>query len=502
MKKFVISFAILVVLFLITFNHFNKVFASKNHFVNTTEDFKILAKKTDIDIIFYGSSHAYTAYNPHIINEKCNVISYNLGSDGLRLSLTDLVLEESLKYTKPKLVILEVYGGSLTFPSTDKAKGYQLRALDFVSNFNFSKYSEISKIYNKSEYLGVLFPLFRNHKEWSSVDFFSYDKREEIDTDKGLYYSGFLGYNNIISKSKGRLKYKNFTKQKIKRDSTKTMLSNSSKKELLDFIEIANKNNIKVLIISSPDLRSNYNYYNLFDELNMFCNQLDIPFLNLNEYYKELNLNLDDFKDPGHLNIVGSVKASNFLANYINSNYTFDDRSNEQVWLNEIETLKDNTFLKKHIKLANSFPIQNQEELVISILKQGNSLKKRHEFLNGLPINGLTLFSNNKNDFVIFECEEGFNKEILDDKAFGIHKVVFEKDFELRPERFKKKNSNFISDKSYVDFITYNGKQYILLTFQKNTQIKEFKTIKLFLVNKDEFNGIIGKKLIIKELNF
>ncbi|WP_197503544.1 hypothetical protein, partial [Bizionia sp. APA-3] len=126
-----------------------------------------------------------------------------------------------------------------------------------------------------------------------------------------------------------------------------------------------------------------------------------------------------------------------------NSNYTFDDRSNEQVWLNEIETLKDNTFLKKHIKLANSFPIQNQEELVISILKQGNSLKKRHEFLNGLPINGLTLFSNNKNDFVIFECEEGFNKEILDDKAFGIHKVVFEKDFELRPERFKKEKLKF-----------------------------------------------------------
>src|SRR5690606_932365 len=160
--------------------------------------------------------------------------------------------------------------------------------------------------YNKSEYLGVLFPLFRNHKEWSSVDFFSYDKREEIDTDKGLYSSGFLGYNNIINKSKGRLKYKNFTKQKIKRDSTKTMLSNSSKKELIEYIVIDNKYNIKILIFSSPDFRSNYNYYNLFDELNMFCNQLDIPFLNLNEYYKELNLILDDFKDPGHLNIVGS----------------------------------------------------------------------------------------------------------------------------------------------------------------------------------------------------
>src|SRR5690606_23974374 len=98
------------------------------------------------------------AYNPLVIDKICKTNSFNIGSDGLRMSLTDLVLEETLKYTTPKLIVLEVYQGSLSLPETETAKGYQLRALDFIPNYSLEKYKKTKKLYNQSEYLSVLFP--------------------------------------------------------------------------------------------------------------------------------------------------------------------------------------------------------------------------------------------------------------------------------------------------------------------------------------------------------
>src|SRR5690554_2110416 len=148
MKKRIASIVVLIIFIIVGFIYLNKAFASTHYFVNTTEDFKALAKKTNIDVIFYGSSHVYTAYNPLIFNKINSILSFNLGSDALRVTVTDLVLEESLKYTKPKIVVLEVYTASLIYPESESGKGFQLRALDFVSNTSFSKMKKVKEIYN------------------------------------------------------------------------------------------------------------------------------------------------------------------------------------------------------------------------------------------------------------------------------------------------------------------------------------------------------------------
>src|SRR5690606_553524 len=139
--------------------------------VNTTEDFKELAKKTNIDIVFFGSSHIYTAFNPLVINKNCDLISYNLASDALLLPITDLVLNESLKYTKPKLIVLEIYSAGFANPITKSQKGHQLRALDFVSNFSIEKIYRVGKLYENNEFLGAFSPLIRNHNEWNNVNY-------------------------------------------------------------------------------------------------------------------------------------------------------------------------------------------------------------------------------------------------------------------------------------------------------------------------------------------
>src|SRR5690606_12566507 len=131
-------------LFIIGFIYLNKVFITQNHFNNTTSEFERLSKETNIDLIFYGSSHVYTAYNPLIFNDINKTISYNLGSDALKMEFTDLVFIESIKETKPKLVVLELYPASFSeLKGNEMDKGFQLRALDFSSNLSIKKFKKV-----------------------------------------------------------------------------------------------------------------------------------------------------------------------------------------------------------------------------------------------------------------------------------------------------------------------------------------------------------------------
>ncbi|MFK5982773.1 MAG: hypothetical protein QM499_07660, partial [Flavobacteriaceae bacterium] len=66
MKQRIFSILGFLILFVGMFIYLNKLFTSSNHYNNTFEDFTELANKTNIDLIFYGSSHSYTAYNPLI----------------------------------------------------------------------------------------------------------------------------------------------------------------------------------------------------------------------------------------------------------------------------------------------------------------------------------------------------------------------------------------------------------------------------------------------------
>lgn len=349
MKKLIVRILGVFVFCCIVFMLLNKLFVSKHYYINTTEEFKSFTKQKELDIVFYGSSHTFQTFNPLIIDQECKTNSFNLGSDGLKMRFTDLVLRESLKHTKPKLIVLEVYRGSLTEAKTKKAKGYQLRALDFASNLSWAKLKKVSNNYRLNEIPSVLSPLVRNHSNWYNIDYFNFDRKISVNSKNTYFYRGFVGSTKVI-KGKQRERFKKFKSKKIVRNPKKKMISNISKEDIIGFIDIAKKNGIEVLLVSSPDLRARYNNYVFFDELDQICKDQDVHFLNLNDFYKEIKLNLNDFRDPGHLNVVGTSKTTRFLAKYINKNYSFKDRSNEEGWKEKSNEVKK---MKRYINLVN-----------------------------------------------------------------------------------------------------------------------------------------------------
>jgi len=473
MKKRIISIITFLVLFIVSFIYLNKVFITPNNFINSTEDFKELAKKTNIDVLFYGSSHVYTAYNPLVINEKCNTVSFNLGSDSQLLKLTDLVLEESLKYTSPKLLVLEVYNGTLNMSLTKAVKGHQLRALYFVSNYSKNKLQKIYSIYNNTEILDVYSPLFRNHSKWNKKKYSDLKRRTLFKKNEAYYYQGYLGFLDVI-REQGN-KFKKFKEVKTNTDTTITYFKKNQKKNIINFVTQAKKKEIKVLMVTSPDIRLPYSNYHLYDELKTFCDSLEISYLNLNNHYTEMDLLMSDFRDPAHLNMYGSTKASAFLSNYINKKFSLPNRSSDDIWISNNNKYKD--FMNRYYSKVDGVFFKPLK------LKMTDAL-----IANDIKIS-------RKNNTYSFTLNfEDFN-DLLNGYKLEIQLYPQEYYFDSRSEKSILKGWKF--DKKTHSLL--NETQNIKFDFETN--IKHLRKIKIFLYKPGK-RGIIGIPIILEDIIF
>ena len=75
---------------------------------STYSDFYDLKKNT-VDVLFLGSSHAASSFNPQVIYDSYGITSYNLGCEQQSIFMSYYWLKEALKYQSPSLVVLETY---------------------------------------------------------------------------------------------------------------------------------------------------------------------------------------------------------------------------------------------------------------------------------------------------------------------------------------------------------------------------------------------------------
>ncbi len=468
------SLLVAIVIFLAAFKYLNLVFASGHHYKNSTINFSTLADTTNIDLLFMGSSQAYTAYNPAIFDYDLKTLSFNLGADGLRIHITELVLGHALKKTNPKLIVLELYPGSASIPVTDRAKGYQLRALDFVPNTSLKKFSKIGEFYNKSEYLGALFPVLRRHDRWHDVKYMNLSRTRQFDEFSNYYNKGFLG-SQLVLDSINQTRYADFKTRKPVFDSVAKNWTSTVEKSLSRIYDLAKSNNAELLVVSSPDIRAKSAKYAFFKKLDVFCKKMGINYVNLNDYYDELKINLTDFKDPAHLNTRGAEKVSRFLSSYIKSNYNLPDRSNEPMW---------DVITKEH-KFFYSL-ISGHVEIFQGELEQ--------EMFNGLRGQQVKIWRDKDGVKIRVRFKDSAVLNQIKAK-YRLGAMLYPSDSELDKlsQRAKRRNEAFERGASFLDERPDRIEISIL------TKIKNPKQIKLFLYDRETYKGAIGTPLWIKD---
>lgn len=461
---------------------FNKTMASYNK-----------SKKDSIDILIFGSSHAFSTFNPMIIDSSLGMYTFNFGSEAQTMLVTNYLQEEILNETSPRLIILDVFLGAFRNSDKDKISSFQLNVFDYTEP-SFNKYHTLFKLYDFSEYPSAISNTIRNHNKWSEFQF--YPDKEKIDLSDD--FRGYTTTKKTIDKN-SKVKFKDYYKKDYllnEIDFSNYGLLPEEKNILIEFVQRAKQKNISVIFVSSPFLTALYSDKILkFDaSVKLLADSLNINYLNFNTQFKKLDLSFSDFRDAGHVNIIGSNKVTSTLVDFmIKQNYfEIKDQDYLDSYLNKIKP-RSIFDIEKVIELE-------RKELLDNIFKNGNNILRPHIFSEELESQDFTFYADSLNWYIAIGYKKQIPNQLLEYSSIGLRGTVFQKDFDMLPLWVQEKNKNSVTWVSKPEKVRYQDKDYLLLTFKKKSEIENWKEFQIYLLNKQKKR--IGNKLRLNDVNF
>ena len=284
--KTVIFIGIFVVLYYM-FSYISLPSANiKQYGMYKTSLYEILGeKKNTIDVVVLGDSLVYSSVSPMDIYEKYGYTVFNCAEPAQIFSDAFKYYEIAVDNQHPKIVIL---GANIFFRDGDK-KPY---------------YNRWQKILKNN------IPLIIYHDNWKKI-FFSHIGR--VNVEKGYRL------NKTIDPSVN-IKY-------MRRTRRKSVIPDVNIKYFEKMIKIAEKNNIKIVLLGLPSQKSwSYARHNAIKDI---ANKYNIKYINMNL----INLNIDwtvDTKDQGsHLNYQGAKKSSTYIGEYLKKLNILKDHRND-----------------------------------------------------------------------------------------------------------------------------------------------------------------------------
>ncbi|MBR3152349.1 MAG: hypothetical protein IKF52_01855 [Clostridia bacterium] len=248
-------------------------------------------KENTIDMLVIGDSEAYTSIIPMQLWEDYGFTSYVCATPAQSLSDSYMYIEKTLRTQSPKLVILE--------------------------SDNIFRDMLITAPFEKA--LNRILPITKYHDRWKSLkpeDFTSKVEYTYTDSLKGYKYT-----KSIREADSSRYMHKSNKKKDI------PLISKLYVKAIK---EKCDKNNIEFMVVSTPSVKNwDYEKHNSIVD---FTNELDVDFLDLNEYKDVLDIDwLQDSKDGGdHLNFFGAQKVTTFLGKYLYDKNILDDHRQDE----------------------------------------------------------------------------------------------------------------------------------------------------------------------------
>lgn len=243
-------------------------------------------QKTSIDCVFLGDSQGWSTYSPIQLYKEHGFTSLNLCTPGQFMYDTYVLLKNTYKKQKPKLVVID-------------------------ANMMFSFLNPLKFILLQN------FPIFHYH----NID--TNKISEEYFAKKGFNeYEGVVGYT-------GSLDYMESWKRNT--------LSKQAMQYLDKINQLCKENESQLLLVNtvSPLVWSNVRH----EIIQKWCTDNNVNYVDYNSSEQLETIDFDfsnDFRDGGdHVNLNGSRKICKNLGNYIKQNYAVEDHrkdSSYQEW--------------------------------------------------------------------------------------------------------------------------------------------------------------------------
>ncbi|QHQ60142.1 SGNH/GDSL hydrolase family protein [Anaerocolumna sedimenticola] len=303
----VISFFIIFLILLQRL--FMPKYVSEIHEGNLIEEY--YAEEKNHDVIFVGDCEVFSNISPITLWEDYGITSYIRGSAQQLIWQSYYLLEETLKYEKPKVVVFNVLAMKYNEPQNE---AYNRMTLDGMK-FSITKLKDIQASKTKEEsFLSYLFPILRYHTRWSDLT---------MDDFRYLFHRKKVSSNGYLM----RVDVKPVTFIPPGKKLSNYQFGVNSYDYLNRMTDLCKKNGIQLVLIKSPSVYP-YWYEEWDRQMKDYATKNDLLYINFLNFIDEMGIDFTtDTCDGGlHLNLSGAEKFTKYFGSILSNTYQIEDK--------------------------------------------------------------------------------------------------------------------------------------------------------------------------------
>ena len=270
---------------------------------------------TDHDVIFVGDCEVYENFSPITMWEDYGITSYIRGSAQQLIWQSYYLLEETLEYEKPEVVVFNVL--SMKYDTPQK-EAYNRMTLDGMK-WSKSKVDDIrASMMEDEEFADYVFPILRYHSRWQELtsDDFKYLFTRRPVSQSGYYMRIDVKPAQTFPKPKKLANYE---------------FGENSWKYLEKMRKLCEEKGIQLILVKAPSLYPAW--YDEWDEqIKEYAKTYELPYYNFLELTDEVGIDFTkDTYDGGlHLNLSGAEKMGAYFGKILREEFQVPDRRNDE----------------------------------------------------------------------------------------------------------------------------------------------------------------------------
>lgn len=271
-------------------------------------------EKKDHDVIFIGDCEVYENFSPVTLWEEYGIPSFIRGSAQQLIWQSYYLLEETLEYEKPKVVVFNVL--SMKFDTPQK-ETYNRMTLDGMKLSPAKIKSIRASMLEEEDMLSYLVPFLRFHSRWDELT------KEDVSyllEKKDLFHSGYYMRADVKP-------VETIPTGKPLADYT---FGENSYKYLDMMVDLCKENGIELVLIKAPTIYPVW-YNQWDDQMVRYARDNGLQYYNLLELADEAGIDFQtDTYDAGlHLNVFGAEKLTVYFGDILRTEYALADRRGE-----------------------------------------------------------------------------------------------------------------------------------------------------------------------------
>lgn len=271
-------------------------------------------EKSGHDVIFIGDCEVYENFSPITLWREYGMTSYISGSAQQLIWQSYYLMEEILRYEKPKVFVFNVLSMKYNEPQSEP---YNRLNLDGM-RLGWPKLRAVqASMLDNESMLSYIFPLLRYHARWSELK--AEDFRYLLHRDKKSH-NGFLMRADV----------RPVTTVPTGRKLADYQFGANSYHYLDKMVELCAKNDIKLVLIKAPSLYP-YWYEEWDQQMVDYAARHNLQYINFLDTIDEagLDFNVDTYDAGLHLNLTGAEKMAHYFGQILQTRYQLPDHRND-----------------------------------------------------------------------------------------------------------------------------------------------------------------------------